>query len=191
MVRPYTVTRGRTLPDAGAADADVIAVVSAESDRGDDGLSDEGCPDDGRSAGGHGGGGRGEGEYGDGDQGDGGHGDPCDATASDAGEPAEGAPGAVGCAFCGGGTGDAVGGTELHGFDALDESHLSLLDHCRERPLTVAELASHADLPLGVVRVLLGDLLRTGRVHVTHPAPPEELPDVGLLRHVISGLKSL
>ena len=73
----------------------------------------------------------------------------------------------------------------------LSEEHLTLLHHCRGGPVTVAELAAGADLPLGVVRVLLGDLIDIGRIRVTGPVPPADLPDVSLLNHIISGLKSL
>lgn len=55
----------------------------------------------------------------------------------------------------------------------------------------MAELASEADLALGVVRVLLGDLLRDGHLRAIRPVPPAELPDVGLLRDVIDGLRAL
>ncbi|MGW2348315.1 DUF742 domain-containing protein [Actinacidiphila glaucinigra] len=75
--------------------------------------------------------------------------------------------------------------------DNLDEEHLALLDLCRDAPLSVAELASEADLALGVVRVLLGDLLRDGHLRAVRPVPPAELPDVGLLRDVIDGLRAL
>ena len=75
--------------------------------------------------------------------------------------------------------------------DDLDEEHLALLDLCRDGPLTVAELAADADLALGVVRVLLGDLLRDGHLRAIRPVPPAELPDVGLLKDVINGLRAL
>ena len=75
--------------------------------------------------------------------------------------------------------------------ETLDEQHLALLDLCRPAPLSVAELASEADLAVGVVRVLLGDLLRDGQLRVIRPVPPAELPDAGLLRDVINGLRAL
>ncbi|MEU1626552.1 DUF742 domain-containing protein [Streptomyces sp. NPDC020096] len=114
MVRPYTVTRGRTRPDAAAADIDLIAVVATEP-----GADPPACGDD------------------------------------------------------------------------LGEDHLALLEQCEEHPRTVAELASEADLPVGVVRVLLGDLLDAGHIRVVPPDSSGEQPDVGVLKHVISGLKSL
>ena len=47
------------------------------------------------------------------------------------------------------------------------------------------------DLPVGVVRVLIGDLLDAELVHVTRPVPPAELPDESILREVINGLRAL
>jgi hypothetical protein len=55
----------------------------------------------------------------------------------------------------------------------------------------VAELAADADLPVGVVRVLLGDLLEAGFVKVRRPVPPAQLPDERILREVIEGLRAL
>lgn len=75
--------------------------------------------------------------------------------------------------------------------DDLDEEHFALLDLYRRGPLSVAEFASEADLAVGVVRVLLGDLLHDGRLRAVRPVPPAELPDVGLLQNVISGLRAL
>lgn len=75
--------------------------------------------------------------------------------------------------------------------ETLDEQHLVLLDLCCRTPLSVAELASEADLAVGVVRVLLGDLLRDGQLRLIRPVPPADLPDAGLLRDVINGLRAL
>ncbi|MFI9100924.1 DUF742 domain-containing protein [Streptomyces fildesensis] len=65
-----------------------------------------------------------------------------------------------------------------------------LLDHCRE-PVTVADLSSATDLPLGVVRVLLGDLCSAGLVRATRPVPPAQLPTEDILREVLHGLHAL
>ena len=64
-------------------------------------------------------------------------------------------------------------------------------DLCRQSPLSVAELAAELDLPVGVVRVLIGDLLDAELVHVSRPGPPAELPDEKVLREVIDGLRAL
>ncbi|MFE9258303.1 DUF742 domain-containing protein [Streptomyces sp. NPDC006879] len=73
----------------------------------------------------------------------------------------------------------------------LSPEHAHILDLCREQPQSVAELAAELDLPLGVVRVLIGDLVEDELVHVTRPVPPAELPDESVLREVISGLRAL
>ncbi|MEW2523821.1 DUF742 domain-containing protein [Streptomyces sp. NPDC047071] len=74
---------------------------------------------------------------------------------------------------------------------ALGPEHRVLLDLCRVETQSVAELAAGADLPVGVVRVLLGDLLEEGRVEVRRPVPPAQLPDETILREVIDGLRAL
>ncbi|GGO48423.1 MULTISPECIES: DUF742 domain-containing protein [Streptomyces] len=74
---------------------------------------------------------------------------------------------------------------------ALGPEHRVLLDLCRAETQSVAELAAGADLPVGVVRVLLGDLLEEGRVQVRRPVPPAQLPDETILREVIDGLRAL
>jgi hypothetical protein len=73
----------------------------------------------------------------------------------------------------------------------LGPEHRALVDLCRTETQSVAELAAGADLPVGVVRVLLGDLLELGRVNVTRPVPPAQLPDERILREVIEGLRAL
>ncbi|MFF3346876.1 DUF742 domain-containing protein [Streptomyces sp. NPDC002779] len=74
---------------------------------------------------------------------------------------------------------------------ALGPEHRALIDLCRPETQSVAELAAGADLPVGVVRVLLGDLLEMGRVTVSRPVPPAQLPDERILREVIEGLRAL
>jgi hypothetical protein len=71
----------------------------------------------------------------------------------------------------------------------LGPEHRRLLNLCRT-PTPVADLASETDLPLGVVRVLLGDLLERGVVALAGPAAPEGA-DESVLRSVIDGLRAL
>lgn len=66
-----------------------------------------------------------------------------------------------------------------------------ILGLCRGTPLSVAELAADLDLPAGVVRVLLGDLLTAGLIRVRRPVPPALLPDERILQEVIHGLRAL
>ncbi|MEV6024777.1 DUF742 domain-containing protein [Streptomyces sp. NPDC052036] len=74
---------------------------------------------------------------------------------------------------------------------SLGPEHRALLDLCRIETQSVAELAAEADLPVGVIRVLVGDLLEMGRVRVNRPVPPAQLPDERVLREVIAGLRAL
>ncbi|WP_067490707.1 DUF742 domain-containing protein [Actinomadura hibisca] len=64
-----------------------------------------------------------------------------------------------------------------------------ILELCRA-PVSVAELASDLSLPIGVVRVLLGDLLDRGLVSVERPAAVRR-PDARVLKEVIDGLRAL
>lgn len=73
----------------------------------------------------------------------------------------------------------------------LSPEHVDIIALCREAPQSVAELAAELDLPVGVVRVLVGDLVEEEFVHVNRPVPPAELPDESILREVISGLRAL
>ncbi|MEU3898591.1 DUF742 domain-containing protein [Streptomyces sp. NPDC045251] len=73
----------------------------------------------------------------------------------------------------------------------LGPEHRILLRLCRSETQSVAELAADADLPVGVVRVLLGDLVELGCVTVSRPVPPAHLADERILREVIAGLRAL
>ncbi|MCX2968534.1 MULTISPECIES: DUF742 domain-containing protein [Streptomyces] len=69
--------------------------------------------------------------------------------------------------------------------------HLTIVRRCSGDPQSVAELAADLDLPVGVVRVLVSDLVTAELVRVTRPVPPAELPDETVLREVIDGLRAL
>ncbi|MFJ4623717.1 DUF742 domain-containing protein [Streptomyces sp. NPDC088812] len=73
----------------------------------------------------------------------------------------------------------------------LGPEHRALIGLCRAETQSVAELAAGCALPVGVVRVLLGDLLERGCVTVNRPVPPAQLPDERILREVIDGLRAL
>ncbi len=77
------------------------------------------------------------------------------------------------------------------GDHTLSPEHVDIVDLCRDTPQSVAELAAELNLPIGVVRVLVGDLVTGEFVHVNRPVPPAELPDEGILRDVINGLRAL
>ncbi|MFZ3555721.1 MULTISPECIES: DUF742 domain-containing protein [unclassified Streptomyces] len=78
-----------------------------------------------------------------------------------------------------------------HDDTALGPEHRSIIELCRTETQTVAELAAGADVPVGVIRVLLGDLLELACVKVSRPVPPAQLPDEKILREVIDGLRAL
>ncbi|GAA2282956.1 hypothetical protein GCM10010145_63590 [Streptomyces ruber] len=74
---------------------------------------------------------------------------------------------------------------------SLSPEHLTIVELCHDAPQSVAELAAELDLPVGVVRVLVGDLVDEELVHVNRPVPPAELVDESILRDVINGLRAL
>ena len=72
----------------------------------------------------------------------------------------------------------------------MQPEHMLVLDLCR-MPLSVVDVASRLDLPVGVVRVLLGDLLIDQLITVQEPVYQTQLPDVYTLEAVLDGLKAL
>ncbi|MFE3449720.1 DUF742 domain-containing protein [Nonomuraea sp. NPDC059194] len=56
-------------------------------------------------------------------------------------------------------------------------------------PISVADVAAELDLPVGVVRVLLGDLRDNGLISVATSAGPR--PSERILKEVINGLRAL
>ncbi|SER22985.1 Protein of unknown function [Streptomyces sp. yr375] len=56
------------------------------------------------------------------------------------------------------------------------------------RPLAVAELAAHLDLPVSVVVIMLCDLLEAGLITARPPRPVSRAGDLDLLQKVRDGL---
>ncbi|MER5397195.1 DUF742 domain-containing protein [Streptomyces sp. NPDC002599] len=80
------------------------------------------------------------------------------------------------------------------GRPGLDHAAAALLDLARRGPRPVVELAADADLPLTVVRVLLGDLAEAGLLTIDEPyRPPGGAPaaDPELLREIVERLREL
>ncbi|MFI7130224.1 DUF742 domain-containing protein [Nonomuraea sp. NPDC050153] len=73
----------------------------------------------------------------------------------------------------------------------LSAQHRRLLGAVAGQTRPVAEVASDLGLPVGVVRVLLGDLLDHGLVTVRPPQDKAATPTESLLREVINGLRAL
>ncbi|HEV3014035.1 MAG TPA: DUF742 domain-containing protein [Actinomycetota bacterium] len=61
---------------------------------------------------------------------------------------------------------------------------------CRDI-LSIAEISARLDLPLGVVRVLVGDMASEGLVTVHRPASVGDRPDLALLERVLYGLRTI
>jgi hypothetical protein len=72
----------------------------------------------------------------------------------------------------------------------LGPEHHAIIQMCW-RLLSVAEIAGHLDLPLGIIRVLLGDLLDRDLIFVQAPRPAAELPSEDVYKAVINGLRAL
>lgn len=68
--------------------------------------------------------------------------------------------------------------------------HQAILGMTQE-PRSVAEVAARVDLPLGVVRVLLCDLLVAGQIARYDPPSTDDLPNIETLQAVIHGLRAL
>jgi Protein of unknown function (DUF742) len=58
------------------------------------------------------------------------------------------------------------------------------------KPVSVAELAARMTLPIGVMRVLVGDLDAIGAVDVV-VAPTDTASDPGLLERLLDGIRAL
>ena len=84
--------------------------------------------------------------------------------------------------------------TSEHGRDMAvlaREEHRAVAGLC-QHPRSVAEVAALLSLPLGVARVLLGDMANLGLIMVHHTANSSgDTPDFGLMERVLSGLRRL
>lgn len=74
---------------------------------------------------------------------------------------------------------------------AARPEHRMILGLCAS-PRSVAEIAALLKMPLGVARVLLGDLAAAGSVAVHRTAgSADAAPDVALMQRVLAGLQRL
>ncbi|MGH3836999.1 MAG: DUF742 domain-containing protein [Pseudonocardiaceae bacterium] len=84
--------------------------------------------------------------------------------------------------------------TSAHGRDVealISVEHRAVAELCRD-PRSVAEVAALLSLPLGVARVLLGDMADIGLVVVHRTANASgDTPEVALMERVLSGLRRL
>ncbi|MEQ3551867.1 DUF742 domain-containing protein [Pseudonocardia nematodicida] len=76
--------------------------------------------------------------------------------------------------------------------ERLPMEHRAVADLLHDQTRSVAEVAALLSLPLGVARVLLGDMASGGTVTVHQTAStPGDLPDLALMERVLSGLRRL
>ncbi|MEO6088073.1 MAG: DUF742 domain-containing protein [Umezawaea sp.] len=81
-------------------------------------------------------------------------------------------------------------GEELY-VGPIKAEYQDVLSLC-EAPRSVAEVAALLYLPLGVAKVLLGDMAEHGLLDVHATAVAEgDVPDLGLMERVLSGLRKL
>lgn len=78
----------------------------------------------------------------------------------------------------------------------INHEHRRILELCGEDPQSVAEVAAKLDVPLGVARVLVGDLLTAAQVEihtgmVTPAAPDGPLTDLAVLKRVLANVQRL
>ena len=84
--------------------------------------------------------------------------------------------------------------TSEHGRDVAaltSVEHRTVAELCRD-PRSVAEVAALLSLPLGVARVLLGDMADIGLIVVHRKANTSgDTPEIALMERVLSGLRRL
>lgn len=75
----------------------------------------------------------------------------------------------------------------------MQSEYAKILRICRA-PTSVVELSAELRLPVSIVRILVSDLLRDGKVTVRHPSTGRarsQLPDVAFLKKVLVGLHNI
>jgi hypothetical protein len=66
----------------------------------------------------------------------------------------------------------------------------AVADLCQE-VISVAEVGARLGVPIGVARVLVGDMAKAGLVSLQRPRHASDHPDIGLLERVLDGLRQL
>ncbi|MEC3981337.1 DUF742 domain-containing protein [Amycolatopsis sp. H20-H5] len=75
----------------------------------------------------------------------------------------------------------------------MQSEHVKIL-RIAGRPTAVVEISSELSLPVSVVKILIADLLDTGRVSARHPSSAgtsAQIPDSDFLKKVLVGLRNL
>ncbi|MFD9006542.1 DUF742 domain-containing protein [Streptomyces sp. NPDC059582] len=71
----------------------------------------------------------------------------------------------------------------------MQSEHATIL-RITQAPTAVVEVAAELGLPVSITKILLSDLLATGRVSARHPRG-SALPDPDLLEQVLVGLRNI
>src|SRR5262245_44404358 len=79
---------------------------------------------------------------------------------------------------------------EARDLSVLSPECQSILGYCRDWR-SVAEISAVLRMPLGVARVLIGDMAMEGLVRVHQADHSQGRPDLNLLERVLSGLRKL
>jgi hypothetical protein len=65
-----------------------------------------------------------------------------------------------------------------------------VMELCRGGALSVAEVAAYLELPVGITKVLLSDLVDSGHITTRAATAETQVPDDQLLREVLDGLRA-
>lgn len=84
-----------------------------------------------------------------------------------------------------------VRATEQQVDDAWSAPELRRIVAVCRQPMALAEVAARVVLPVGVVRVLVGDLVGAGSVAVQRAAPADAASDPQMLRKLLDGIRAL
>ncbi|MFD7130960.1 DUF742 domain-containing protein [Streptomyces sp. NPDC059894] len=71
----------------------------------------------------------------------------------------------------------------------MQSEHAAILTMA-QAPTAVVEVAAELGLPVSITKILLSDLLASGRVSARHPQT-SALPDLDILEQVLVGLRNL
>jgi DNA-directed RNA polymerase specialized sigma24 family protein len=74
---------------------------------------------------------------------------------------------------------------------ALSPEQRTIVQLCRHRFQSVAEISALLKLPLGVVRVLVGEMVDRGVLELYQPRHQTDHPDRALLERVLDGLRRI
>lgn len=69
--------------------------------------------------------------------------------------------------------------------EVLADERRRLVDACR-RPMAIAELAARVELPLGIVKVLVDELVRGGHMEAFDTADPD---DAAIVRRILDAIR--